>query len=74
MVAADEEAGITDGVKLPSIEVARTFSVETTDYPHPLGVHQVGRYLSENVKKLDDWCPEYKICSTEYVKDTPMGV
>lgn len=34
------------GANLPSMEVARTFSVETIDYPHPLGVHQVHRWLS----------------------------
>lgn len=32
------EEGNEDGVKLPSVEIARTFAVETIDYPHPLGL------------------------------------
>lgn len=38
MRAADEEAGIENGIKLPSMEIARTFAVESIDYPHPLGL------------------------------------
>lgn len=36
----DEENGIEDGtgIKLPSMEIARTFAVETIDYPSPLGL------------------------------------
>lgn len=34
----DEADGIEDGVKLPSMEIARTFAVETIDYPNPLGL------------------------------------
>jgi len=56
-------------INLPSMEVARTFSVETIDYPHPLGVHQVHRWLQEQMLSLDEWCPEYKLCSTEHVVD-----
>jgi hypothetical protein len=32
------EQGIENGIKLPSMEIARTFAVETIDYPHPLGL------------------------------------
>lgn len=51
-------------IKLPDQQVARTFSVETVDFPHPLGLHQVGRYLKmgETLVNLEDWCPEYKLC------------
>ncbi|KAL3425472.1 hypothetical protein PVAG01_02263 [Phlyctema vagabunda] len=70
----DEEAGIdpTDegAINLPTMEVARTFSVETIDFPHPLGVHQVHRWMGEGMVSLDDWCPEYKLCSTDPIKDT----
>ncbi|CCD44584.1 hypothetical protein BofuT4_P054850.1 [Botrytis cinerea T4] len=31
------EEGIEDGINLPSMEIARTFAVETIDHPHPLG-------------------------------------
>ncbi|PMD43408.1 hypothetical protein L207DRAFT_542677 [Hyaloscypha variabilis F] len=65
-----EEEG---AINLPSMEVARTFSVETIDYPHPLGVHQVHRWLKEQMLSLDEWCPEYKLCSKGYIKDTHEG-
>jgi hypothetical protein len=52
-------------INLPSMEVARTFSVETIDYPHPLGVHQVHRWLKEQMLSLDEWCPEYQLCSED---------
>lgn len=60
-------------INLPSMEVARTFAVETIDYPHPLGVHQVHRWLKEEdqMLSLDDWCPEYKLCSQDHIVDTP---
>jgi hypothetical protein len=32
------EEGVEGGIKLPSVEIARTFAVETIDYPHPLGL------------------------------------
>jgi hypothetical protein len=35
---ADEENGIENGIRLPSMETARTFAVETIDYPTPLGL------------------------------------
>ncbi|KUJ20189.1 uncharacterized protein LY89DRAFT_549666, partial [Mollisia scopiformis] len=54
-------------IELPSMEVARTFSVETIDYPHPLGVHQVHRWLKEQMLSLDKWCPEYQLCSEEHI-------
>lgn len=31
------EEGVEDGINLPSMEIARTFAVETIDHPHPLG-------------------------------------
>ncbi len=36
----EEEDGIEEGrgIKLPSMEIARTFAVETIDYPSPLGL------------------------------------
>ncbi len=37
----DEQEGREDGIKLPSMEIARTFAVETIDYPTPLGLQYV---------------------------------
>jgi len=71
--AQDVSEGIepeADGaINLPSMEVARTFSVETIDYPHPLGVHQVHRWLKEQMLSLDEWCTEYKLCSEDHIVD-----
>jgi len=70
----EERAGIEPeeegAINLPTKEVARTFSVETIDYPHPLGVHQVHRWLKEQMSSLDEWCPEYKLCSVDHIGDT----
>lgn len=41
LMERDIAAGIEDGVKLPSLEMARTFAVETIDYPNPLGLQYV---------------------------------
>ncbi|KAH6684340.1 hypothetical protein B0J14DRAFT_10006 [Halenospora varia] len=60
-------------INLPSMEIARTFSVETIDYPHPLGVHQVHRWLKTQMVSLDEWCPEYKLCSQDHIVDTPSA-
>jgi hypothetical protein len=64
-----EDAG---AINLPSMEIARTFAVETIDYPHPLGVHQVHRWLKTQMLSLDDWCPEYKLCSVDYHANQPL--
>jgi len=32
------EEGVENGIKLPTMEIARTFAVETIDYPNPLGL------------------------------------
>lgn len=63
-----------EGNHLPSMEVARTFSVETVDYPNPLGVHQVHRWQVDNMEELDVWCPEYKLCATDFIKEGPAEV
>ena len=72
--AEENEEGVeptSEGaINLPSMEVARTFSVETIDYPHPLGVHQVHRWLKEQMLNLDEWCPEYKLCSEDHIEDS----
>jgi len=67
-----EKDGLAEGedeVRLPGKEEARRFAVETVDFPHPFGVHQVHRWLGEQLVSLDDWCPEWKICSGDYIKD-----
>lgn len=65
-----EESTQTQKIQLPSMEVARTFSVETIDYPHPLGVHQVHRWIQTQMLSLDKWCPEYQLCSEDHIVDS----
>ena len=64
-----EKLGQLEGNMLPSMEVARTFSVETVDYPKPLGVHQVTRWQTEHMEELDAWCPEWRLCATDFIKE-----
>jgi len=63
----DDEDTPPPRIVLPSMEVARTFAVETIDYPHPLGVHQVLRHIENKYLSMDEWCPEYKLCSDDYI-------
>ncbi|PQE16708.1 hypothetical protein CJF30_00003418 [Rutstroemia sp. NJR-2017a BBW] len=52
-------------INLPTSEITQTFSVESIDYPHPLGLHRVHKWKEDQRGKLDDWCPEYKLCSVK---------
>ncbi|TGO26848.1 hypothetical protein BPAE_0052g00390 [Botrytis paeoniae] len=66
----EENIGIDpeeDGaVNMPTEEVTRTFSVESIDYPHPLGLHRVHKWKEDQMDKLLDWCPEYRLCSVSH--------
>ncbi|TVY39287.1 hypothetical protein LSUB1_G004728 [Lachnellula subtilissima] len=53
------------GVSLPSKEVASTFAVETVWYDTPLGYHQVERWNANRMDKVAQWCPEYKMATTD---------
>lgn len=53
------ESRLEEGVVLPSVEVAKTFAVETMFYETPLGYHQAFRWLPEEYKSaIEAWCPE----------------
>jgi hypothetical protein len=34
-----------------------------------LGVHQVHRWVKEQIVQLDKWCPEYKLCTEDHIND-----
>jgi hypothetical protein len=53
------------GASLPSVEVAKTFSVETIWYDTPLGFHQIERWQSERIDLVDQWCPEHRMATTD---------
>ena len=50
-----------DGVQLPSIDISKTFSVETIYYDTPLGYHQPGRWQADKMEQIEVWCPEVKM-------------
>lgn len=47
--------------KLPSLEVASQFSIESIWHEKPFGVHQVTRWQPEKLDEVYTWCPEYKL-------------
>jgi len=53
--------------RLPSEEVAKTFSVETVWYDKPLGYHQIQRWQSDKIDQVDRWCPEHRIATSEVI-------
>jgi hypothetical protein len=53
--------------RLPSQEVAKTFSVETVWYDKPLGYHQIQRWQSGKMDQVDRWCPEHRIATIELI-------
>jgi hypothetical protein len=55
------------GARLPTIEVAKKFSVETEWYETPLGYHQVDRWWKdkESLAQIHNWCPEHALATTD---------
>ncbi|KAJ8606527.1 hypothetical protein MRB53_040902 [Persea americana] len=61
------------GGKIPSIEVARNFSVETVFGSTPFGIHKAARYLKEGEPEANpeglrlletQWCPEMNMITS----------
>jgi len=52
---------------LPHGSVSKTFSVEGLYYPKPLGYHQVGRYHGDKMGEVEQYCPENKLVTKQYV-------
>lgn len=46
------------GAKLPDVDVAKTFSVETIYYEKPFGYHQPMRWQEARMDDIKQWCPE----------------
>ena len=62
-IEPDEE----DAINLPTGDVSHTFTIQRKDeYTNPLGVHQVHRWRKDDIPHLDEWCPEYKLCSGDF--------
>jgi len=50
-----------NGVRLPSVKVATSFSAETISYDRPLGYRHVRRWGAEKTEEMDRWCPEHRL-------------
>jgi len=53
--------------RLPSVDVAKTFSVETIWYDKPLGYHQVQRWQHDRMDEVERWCPEFKLATSDVI-------
>jgi hypothetical protein len=53
------------GARLPTRDVAKTFSVETVWYDRPFGYHQVERWNKDRLGEVTDWCPEYVMTTND---------
>lgn len=63
------------GVKLPSVEVARTFAVESMWGEKPLGFHRVERRHTMKMDKVYEWCPEYRVAANSLlVRHRSLGL
>lgn len=69
MNAEAEERGEGRKVRLPSVEEAKRFSVETIWYDRPLGYHQVPHWWWERVEEIDRWCPEHRMAIAEKISN-----
>lgn len=55
------------GALMPTYEEAVKFSVETVWGEEPLGYHQILRWNSDNLDKIERWCPEYRLATSETI-------
>ena len=59
-------------LKVPTVEEAKSFSVETTFYAQPFGVHKPWLYLEKNqMMVLEENCPDIEILKGHYAKADP---
>ncbi|KAH6677172.1 hypothetical protein B0J14DRAFT_337011 [Halenospora varia] len=54
-----------EGVRLPSVDVAGEFAVETVWRERALGYHQVERWNEGRLGEVGMWCPEYKLATED---------
>lgn len=58
--------------RLPSEDVAKTFSVQLVYYEFPVGYHQPGEFQKEHMPEIEEWCPEVRmIQDVELLKCEP---
>lgn len=51
------------GAKLPDVETANKFSVETMWYDTPVGFHKIAGWNMDRVKEIDQYCPEHRLAT-----------
>lgn len=49
------------GAKMPSTDVAKTFSVQLEYYDFPVGYHQPMEFQKEHREEIERWCPEVRL-------------
>lgn len=57
------------GANLPTKEIAMKFAVETIWYDKPLGFHQASVWQAGKLEEIYQWCPEYKMSTSETFTD-----
>lgn len=55
------------GARLPSVETASRFAVETVWAEQSLGYHQVRRWQMEHIEEVEKWCPDYRLSTSEFI-------
>ena len=71
MVQLPTRADGSLGAHLPSPEIAAGFVVQSMWNDRPLGYHQVSTWQTDNLEKIDKWCPEWRLISEGFytIKD-----
>ncbi|KAH8802509.1 hypothetical protein F5884DRAFT_473592 [Xylogone sp. PMI_703] len=61
MVELPKRQDGSPGARLPSIEVAAGFAVQSVWDESPLGYHQVTTWQKDNLTEITKWCPEWRL-------------
>lgn len=59
-----------NSTRLPTMDKAKEFSVETVYYEKPLGYHQPQRWQSAHMEQIEDYCPEVTMMLKRRIHDS----
>lgn len=51
------------GMKMPDLETASKFSVESIWYDRPVGYHKIDMWNGGRVEEIDKYCPEHRLAT-----------
>lgn len=57
------------GARLPTIETANKFSVETMWYDRPVGYHKIATWNMGRLEEIDRYCPEHRMATNLPIED-----